>query len=66
MTYTEDALVEQPAIQLFEDLEWETLNCFDERFGALHSEQKPQDHKKIWLGRENRAEVLLVRRLRAA
>ena len=38
MTYTEDALVEQPAIQLFEDLEWETLNCFDERFGAVFSE----------------------------
>ena len=66
MTYTEDALVEQPAIQLFEDLEWETLNCFDERFGAIHSDQKPQDDKKVWLGRENRAEVVLVQRLRVA
>ncbi|SFT63053.1 type I restriction enzyme, R subunit [Pseudoalteromonas sp. DSM 26666] len=26
MTYTEDALVEQPAIQLFSDLDWETRN----------------------------------------
>jgi type I restriction enzyme R subunit len=66
MTYTEDALVEQPAIQLFEDLEWETLNCFDERFGVFHSEQTAQYDGKVWLGRENRSEVILVQRLRAA
>lgn len=29
MTYTEDALVEQPAIKLFDELEWETLDCWD-------------------------------------
>lgn len=66
MTYTEDALVEQPAIQLFEDLEWETLNCFDEQFGSLSSGQQPADPHKAWLGRENRAEVVLVHRLRTA
>ena len=66
MTYTEDALVEQPAIQLFEGLEWEALNCFDERFGFLYSEQKPQDGKNVWLDRENRSEVVLVQRLRVA
>jgi type I restriction enzyme R subunit len=66
MTYTEDALVEQPAIQLFEDLEWETLNCFDEQFGLLSSEQQPLDNTKAWLGRENRAEVVLTQRLRSS
>ena len=66
MTYTEDTLVEQPAIQHFEDFDWETLNCFDERFGVFHSEQIAQDDGKVWLGRENRSEVILVQRLRAA
>lgn len=36
MTYIEDALVEQPAIKLFEELEWETLNCWEENFGDPH------------------------------
>lgn len=30
--YTEDSLVEQPAIALFETLGWETANCFYESF----------------------------------
>ena len=30
--YTEDSLVEQPAIALFEELDWETANCFYESF----------------------------------
>jgi len=55
MTYTEDALVEQPAIKFFADLDWETLNCFEEDFG----EDSP-------LGRENRGDVVLVNRLRPA
>ncbi|HNJ80398.1 MAG TPA: type I restriction endonuclease subunit R, partial [Methanoregulaceae archaeon] len=54
--YTEDTLVEQPAIRLFQDLQWETSNCFDETFlpggGSL--------------GRETPEEVVLVRRLRSA
>ncbi|MBT4079038.1 MAG: hypothetical protein HOE82_00315 [Gammaproteobacteria bacterium] len=33
MKYTEYALVEQPAIQLFAELEWETLTCWEEAFG---------------------------------
>jgi len=53
--YTEDALVEQPAIRLFEELGWETANCFEETFG-------PEGN----LGRETRGEVVLVRRLRPA
>jgi len=32
-TYTELALIEQPAIDLFAELDWETLDCYDERFG---------------------------------
>jgi len=28
--YTEDALIEQPAIALFAQLHWETASCFDE------------------------------------
>jgi len=31
--YSEDALVEQPAIELFSELWWETRNCFNE-FGC--------------------------------
>ena len=31
--YSEDTLVEQPAIALFAELGYETLNCFNEKFG---------------------------------
>ncbi len=34
MGYTEDSLVEQPAIQLFAELGWETLSASDEVMGA--------------------------------
>lgn len=50
--YSEDALVEQPAIALFAELGWETSNCFYERFG--------QDGT---LGRETPTEIVLVSRL---
>jgi type I restriction enzyme R subunit len=55
MTYTEDSYVEQPAINLFSSIGWQTLNCYSESFGAEGT-----------LGRENRSEVILVRELRAA
>ena len=55
MTYTEDALIEQPAIKLFDDLNWDTLNCWEETFG-----------EQSLLGRENRGDVVLVNRLRNA
>jgi len=32
-SYTEDALVEQPAIKLSFSLCWGTVNCYDEAFG---------------------------------
>jgi len=33
-SYTEDYLVEQPAIALFAELGWATANCHDETFGS--------------------------------
>ena len=53
--YTEDQLVEQPAIALFAELGWQTVLASDEVFGASGS-----------LGRESSGEVVLVPRLRTA
>jgi len=53
--YSEQALVEQPAIELFGELGWETADCFHE----FDSGRSP-------LGRETPAEVVLTSRLRAA
>ncbi len=53
--YTEDQLVEQPAIRLFEELGWESINAYHETLGPDGT-----------LGRDNKSEVFLARRLRAA
>ena len=53
--YSEDQLVEQTAIALLAEMGWETLDCYDEF-----------DQGSSPLGRENRGEVVLTRRLRAA
>jgi type I restriction enzyme R subunit len=53
--YTEDQLVEQPAITLFAELGWQTVSAMEETFGAAGT-----------LGRESRGEVVLVARLRTA
>ncbi len=53
--YSENSLVEQPAIELFGELGWQTANCFHEKFGTSAT-----------LGRETPNEVILLRRLRAA
>jgi len=53
MPYTEDSLVEQPAIQLFAELGWGTLSASDEVLGADGT-----------LGRETKSEVVLAVRLR--
>ena len=53
--YSEDQLVEQPAIALLASLGWETLDCYDEF-----------DQGSSPLGRDNRGEVLLIARLRPA
>ena len=55
MNLTEDALVEQPAINLFSNLGWKTLDCYSETFGP-----------DGLLGRENRSEVVLIRKLQSA
>jgi hypothetical protein len=53
--YSEDALIEQPAIALLGKLGWETANCFEETFGSAGM-----------LGRETSGEVILFFRLRSA
>ena len=41
MGYTEDSLVEQPAIQLFAELGWETLSASDEVMGNASPSPQP-------------------------
>src|ERR1017187_7488378 len=53
--YTEDQLVEQPAIGLFAELGWKTVSAMEEVFGTSGT-----------LGREMSGEVVLIPRLRAA
>jgi type I restriction enzyme R subunit len=53
--YTEDQLVEQPAIQLFAELGWQTVQALEETFGPDGT-----------LGRETPGEAVLLPRLRAA
>jgi type I restriction enzyme R subunit len=60
--YSEDALVEQPAIELFAELGWETANCWDERFG----DGRDVPVERLYLGRETPAEMVLRPRLREA
>ena len=53
--YSEDQLVEQTAIALLAGMGWETMDCYNEF-----------DQGSSPLGRENRGEVVLTTRLRAA
>lgn len=53
--YTEDNLVEQPAMDLLHSMGWDTMNCYDEKLG-----------KDGTLGRETSSDVVLVRYLREA
>ena len=53
--YTEDALVERPAIALFERLGWGAVNAYTETFGPTGT-----------LGRETDQEVVLAGRLKSA
>lgn len=52
--YSEDQLIEQPAIGILEAMGWETINCFSEFEQAEGS----------LLGRQTRSEVVLTSRLR--
>jgi type I restriction enzyme R subunit len=53
--YSEDALIEQLAIELFGKLRWEAANCFHEF-----------DHGPSPLGRDSKGDIVLVPRPRAA
>jgi len=52
--YSEDALVERPAIKLFEGLEWTHADCFHEF----------DDTGVSFLGRDNKADVVLISKLK--
>lgn len=64
MTYTEDALVEQPAMNLFSELNWDTVKCWDEVFGSLDDTHLADN--QLFFGRETRNDVVLFARLKAA
>jgi type I restriction enzyme, R subunit len=53
--YSEDQLVEQPAIGLFAELGWQTVSAMEEKFGSGGT-----------LGRETSGDAVLATRLRAA
>lgn len=55
LDYSEDSLVEKPAIALFSELGWETANCCQETCGRHGA-----------LGRETSSEVVLLSRLQPA
>ena len=54
--FSENTLVEQPAIALFSELGYSTANCFQEKIGTTNAT----------LGRETTADVVLVPKLKAA
>ena len=53
--YSEDALIEQPAIALFRQMGWQTANVYHETFGPSGT-----------LGRETDQEVVLTSKLRSS
>lgn len=53
--YSEDILIEQPAIEVFKELGYSYENCFDETFGEGST-----------LGRDNKSQVILIRKLKPA
>ena len=64
--YTEDQLVEQPAIRLFAELGWQTVSAMEEVFHSPSPQPSPIEGEGVYLGRETPGEVVLVPRLRAA
>jgi type I restriction enzyme R subunit len=63
LPYTEDQLVEQPAIALFEALGWETANCYHETFGKALTPALSQGARENCLGRDASSDVVLTARL---
>ncbi|RJF34357.1 type I restriction endonuclease subunit R [Pseudoalteromonas gelatinilytica] len=64
MTYTENALVEQPAISFFSKLGWDTATCWREVFGSVDDDSL--NNNLLFFGRETRNDVVLFARLKAA
>lgn len=64
--YTEDELVEQPAIQVFAELGWETISAKGEMFSVIPHPSPLPEGEGASLGRETKSEVVLSPRLRAA
>ncbi len=64
--YTEDQLVEQPAIELMQhELGWDVVNCYGE-WALLRQGFEGQGGGASDLGRDGKREVVLVSRLRPA
>lgn len=64
--YTEDQLVEQPAIGLFAALGWQTICALEETFGPSPPAPLPKGEGSVNLGRETKGEVVLTESLRTA
>jgi len=65
--YTEELLVEQPAIDLFAELGWATMSAVEESVGSAEPSPQPSPSGRgSWLGRETKSEVVLIPKLRAA
>src|SRR5438105_12493582 len=68
--YTEDQLVELPAIGLFAELGWTTVSALEEAFGVPSPGRRATLSHPMGegasLGRETKREVVLVSRLCAA
>jgi len=58
--YTEDQLVEQPAIGLFAELGWQTVSAMEEVFQSPSPPPSPIKGEGVYLGRETPSEVVLV------
>ena len=45
-SYTEDHLVEQPAVQLMQhELGWDVVNCYDEWRGGVSNQGRDGEHQ---------------------
>ncbi|OGP28893.1 MAG: hypothetical protein A2038_04180 [Deltaproteobacteria bacterium GWA2_57_13] len=64
--YTENSLVEQPAIALFSELGWEAANCFYESFNDSPSPLSSPKGRGKDIGRETPYYVVLEPKLRVA
>ena len=64
--YTEELLVEEPAIELCAELGWATVSATEESFGSAEPSPQPSPSGRGGcLGRETKSEVVLVPKLRS-